>query len=152
MDLSGLVREACELFVPVAEDKKIDFSHGVADNIHIKGDAKMLQRAFSNLLDNAVKYTRKKGQVSVRLSLEPPGAVVIRVEDTGPGIHPDNLEKIFERFYRAESSRTSPGTGLGLSLARTIVRQHKGDILVTSQPGRGSCFSMRLPYRNIQVI
>ncbi|MCP3940538.1 MAG: HAMP domain-containing protein [Desulfobacteraceae bacterium] len=152
VNLSAMVREACDLFVPVAEDKNIDFTHVVADHIHTLADEKMLQRALSNLLDNAFKYTGDKGMVHVDLQGEVDNFIKIRVIDTGPGIDSGSLERIFERFYRAESSRTSPGTGLGLSLARTIVREHRGDLVVSSQLGRGTVFSIKLPYRNIQII
>jgi heavy metal sensor kinase len=152
VDLSALVLDAWDLFVPLAEDKQIKFTQEVAKNVKIEADAKMLQRAFSNLLDNALKYTLEKGSVHVELKTNLDGFVDIRVTDTGCGIESVYFEKIFERFYRAESSRTSPGTGLGLSFARTVARQHKGDLLVISQPGRGSVFSMRLPDRNLEVI
>jgi len=152
VDLSAMVLEACDLFVPVAEDKEIDFTHDVAGHIYLEADAKMLQRAFSNLLDNAFKYTRKRGRVHVDLQKKSKGFVDIRVTDTGPGIDSINLEKIFDRFFRAEASRSTPGTGLGLSLARTIAREHKGDLVAASQLSKGSVFTMRLPYRNIQII
>lgn len=152
VNLSALVLEACDLFLPVAEDKAIDFSVDVADPVMVEGDIKMLQRAVSNIIDNALKYTPGKGRVQVTLRTQPDGWVCIRVADSGPGIDPALEEKIFERFYRAESSRTSPGTGLGLSLARTIAREQGGDLFLVSQPGPGSVFEMRLPYRNIQVI
>ena len=152
MNLSAMVQEACDLFVPVAEDKCIDFTYEVADHVQINADSKMLQRAFSNLLDNALKYTNDKGRVHVDLRKDLDGFIDIRVADTGPGIDSVYFEKIFERFYRAESSRTSPGTGLGLSFARTIAREHKGNLVVASQLGKGTVFSMRLPYRNTQII
>jgi len=148
VDLSALVQEACDLFVPVAEDKGIEFTYEVSEPVQIKADARMLQRAFSNLLDNALKYTPNKGRVHVDLQRDSHDFVKIRVTDTGPGIASVYLEKIFERFFRAESSRTTPGTGLGLSFARTVARQHKGDLMVASKLGKGSVFSMRLPYRN----
>lgn len=152
VNLSGLVLAACDLFVAVAEDKAIDFTWHVPDQIDIDADPKMLQRAFANLLDNALKYTPGLGRVRVEVQREPEGWVQVRVADSGPGIDPEFHEKIFERFFRAESSRSTPGTGLGLSLARTIVHQHGGDILLASQPGQGAVFTMRLPYGHIQVI
>lgn len=152
MDLSGLVLAACDLFVPVAEDKAIDFTWQVAGQIHIDGDPRMIQRAFTNLLDNAIKYTPDQGRVRVEVINQPDGWVQVRVTDSGPGIDPGFHEKIFERFFRAESSRTSPGTGLGLSLARTILQQHGGDILLVSHPGQGAVFTMTLPHRHFQVI
>jgi signal transduction histidine kinase len=76
----------------------------------------------------------------------------IQVTDSGPGIPADLHERIFDRFFRAESSRTSPGSGLGLSFARAIAREHGGDIQVVSSPGHGACFILTLPYCNFQVI
>ncbi len=150
-NLSTMVKEACDLFTPLIEDKKIVFSHDIHENIIFTADVRMLQRAFSNLLDNAIKYTPEKGKISVSVSLKGP-EVMIKIKDSGMGISPAYSERIFERFFRAESSRTSPGTGLGLSLARTIVRQHRGDISVVSQPGEGSVFMVTLPINNLEVI
>lgn len=148
MDLGTMIDEACDLFVPCAEDKNIAFTHQVVRNICVDADARMLQRAFSNMIDNALKYTPETGRVHVIMKIEPHNMVCVQVSDTGPGIDPGSHKKIFERFFRAESSRTSPGTGLGLSLAQSIIRQHQGDLLVDSQPGSGAVFTMRLPYRN----
>lgn len=150
-DVSTIIKEACDLFAPLAEDKNIRFSQEIDDHMIIVADIKMLQRALSNLLDNAIKYTPENGSISVAASMENQ-MVNIKIKDTGMGIATEYLEKIFERFYRAESSRTSPGTGLGLSLARTIVREHKGDIVVTSHPGKGSVFTITLPINNPEVI
>ncbi|NOX34107.1 MAG: HAMP domain-containing protein [Deltaproteobacteria bacterium] len=151
-DLSLMINEACDLFMPLAEDKNLEFKREIIkDPVYIIADIKMLQRVFSNLLDNAIKYTPENGRISVALSLNT-RELTITIDDTGIGIEPECFEKIFERFYRAESSRTSSGTGLGLSLARTIVRQHKGDIIVKSRQGRGSVFVITLPYNNLEVI
>ena len=151
MDLSAMISEACELFVPVAEDKSLVLTREIQEGIVLEADSRMLQRAFSNLLDNAIKYTPEQGKVHVRVAARQ-GRVLVSVSDTGPGIEPDAREKIFERFYRTESSRTSPGTGLGLSLARTIARQHGGDVTVDSAGETGALFTMRLPSRNYQII
>jgi len=78
--------------------------------------------------------------------------VIIQIKDTGIGIDPAFFEKIFERFYRADTSRTSLGTGLGLSLARTIVRAHKGDISVSTRQNQGTIFTITLPYNNPEII
>ena len=151
LDISLMVDEACDLFRPVAEDLGLDFEFAVDPGLMVSGDEKKLQRTFANLLDNAFKYTPSGGQVSVTAARNAHGGVAVRVADSGMGIEPGSLEKIFDRFYRAEASRTSPGTGLGLSLARTIARQHQGDILVESRVGEGSVFILRLPIRNAVV-
>ncbi len=145
VDLTGMITGICELFIPVAEDKDIELTFDVEENLKVLADSRMLQRAFSNLVDNALKYTPAGGKVQVRVRNRKDGMTAIDVSDTGPGIDPVHFEKIFERFFRAESSRTSQGTGLGLSLARTIAKQHAGDIIVDSTPGKGSVFTLTLP-------
>lgn len=152
MDLTQMIQEACDLFAPVAEDKDIAFSCHVPGRFVVTADVTMLQRAFSNLLDNAIKYTDPGGQITVQMIKKNDSIVAIQVTDTGPGIALQFHERIFDRFFRAESSRTSPGSGLGLSFARAIVREHKGDIQVQSSPGKGACFTLTLPYCNFQVI
>ncbi len=151
IDLSGMIRSACDLFAPLAEDKEIEWTHDIAENLWVSGDIRMLQRAFSNLLDNAVKYTPERGRIHVS-ALRNNMQALIRVEDSGIGIPPEFQEKIFERFYRIDSSRTHSGAGLGLSLARTIIRRHHGDIRVRSREGEGSVFEVGLPIFNLDVM
>ena len=151
INLTDMIREACDLFAPLAEDKHISFSNELKDHIFIVADIRMLQRAFSNLLDNAIKYTPENGEINITAFIEDQTAI-IKVSDTGIGILPEFHEKIFERFYRIDSSRTTSGTGLGLSLARTIVRRHKGDIQVMSRQNMGTVFEVRLPINNFKVI
>jgi heavy metal sensor kinase len=144
VDLTAIVRQAYELFEPTAEDKKIAFSCDAPDGVHLIGDTSMIQRMFSNLVDNAIKYTPSGGIVNVALS-ETPSQVVITVKDTGIGISQQDLPRIFERFYRCDQSRSQAGIGLGLSLARAIARSHGGDITVLSVPDQGSVFTVALP-------
>ncbi len=151
INLTDIIREACDLFAPLAEDKNIAFSNEIEDHLFVDADIRMFQRAFSNLLDNAIKYTPKGGKVSITGHRENK-TVVIRVSDTGIGIPPEFHEKIFERFYRIDSARTSSGTGLGLSLARTIIRRHKGEIRVIGDQNIGSVFEIRLPIDNSEII
>ncbi len=152
VDATRMIQQACDLFVPVAEDRQIRFTCSVAHTFYVNADIKMLQRAFSNLVDNALKYTDKGGQVMVQARQKSGENLEIQVIDSGPGIDPRFQERIFERFFRAESSRNSPGTGLGLPLARTIAQAHGGDVRLKSTPGRGSVFTLTLPYCNFQVI
>ncbi|MBU2430794.1 MAG: HAMP domain-containing histidine kinase, partial [Proteobacteria bacterium] len=151
INLSGMIREACDLFEPLTEDKQICFETAIAENIYIMADIRMFQRAFSNLLDNAIKYTPKNGSIRVAAFVRE-SDVIIEIADTGVGIDPVNHENIFKRFFRTESSRTSPGSGLGLSLARTVIRKHNGDICVQSSTGKGAVFTVSLPYDNFGVI
>jgi heavy metal sensor kinase len=145
MDIAGLVRQACELFEPIAEDKGVAMSCDVVDTCLFFGDTRMIQRVLANLLDNAIKYTPSGGRVSVSVSEGEGDEVVVSVQDTGIGISPDDLPRIFERFYRCDQSRSQAGIGLGLSLARAIVQAHGGHIAVTSTPHKGSTFTITLP-------
>lgn len=151
MDLSYMVRDACELFMPIAEDKNITIKKNIEPGVFIDADLKMLQRAVSNILDNAIKYTPSNGSVSITVKQSADQADIL-IKDTGVGIDARYYEKIFERFFRTETSRTTSGTGLGLSLANTIVKAHRGKIMVTSVVSKGSEFRIRLPINNFSVI
>jgi heavy metal sensor kinase len=144
VDLSILVQEACELFLPTTEDKGVKLSCHVPGRSLLKADIRMIQRLLSNLLDNAIKYTPSGGSVTVSLE-EQKENLVIDVKDTGIGISPSDLPRIFERFYRCDQSRSFEGIGLGLSLARAIARIHGGDIIAVSEPKGGSTFKVILP-------
>ena len=145
VDMARLVRDACELLEPVAEDKGLSLACEAPETSPVVGDPRMIQRILANLLDNAVKYTPSGGTVKVSLSEKGGEAVVVAVQDTGIGIPAGDLPHVFERFYRCDQSRSQPGTGLGLSLARALARAHQGDITVTSALGQGSTFTLTLP-------
>jgi len=145
VDIAALVRSACELFEPIAEDKRITLDCQTPEKSFLLGDSRMLQRMLSNILDNAVKYNSSGGRVDVSLSQTESEDIVIVVRDTGVGISEADLPRVFERFYRSDQSRSEPGTGLGLSLARAIARAHGGDIGVTSTVNQGSTFTITLP-------
>jgi len=152
INISNIIEEACELFTALADFNKINFTFEIQENIKIQGDRKMLQRAFSNLLDNAFKYTEKGNDIGVVLYKPDALFVKIEVSDNGIGIEKDNFEKIFERFFRVDPSRTRNGSGLGLSLAKTIISEHGGKIELESKKGAGSKFIVTLPNGNLQVI
>jgi len=143
IDLGSLVRKACELFEPTAEDKGVSLSCDVQNESHLAGDTRMIQRMLSNLLDNAIKYTPSGGAISISVS-ENDGQVAVSIRDTGIGLSPSDLPRIFERFYRCDQSRSQAGIGLGLSLARAVARAHGGDITVVSAPNQGSTFTVTL--------
>lgn len=144
LDLAGVVRDACALFQPIAEDKGIRINAEIPDFCLMRGDIRKLQRLVANLLDNALKYTPLEGVVEVFLNGDDE-RVILSVRDKGIGIPPEDLPHIFERFYRCDQSRSEPGVGLGLSLALAIARAHGGEIKVKSASGEGSVFSIHLP-------
>jgi len=144
IDLTALVQKACELFAPTAEDKAVTLRCDLPVRSHLTGDTRMIQRLLSNLLDNAIKYTPSEGSVTVSLG-EKEEHLVISVTDTGIGISPGDLPRIFERFYRCDRSRSQVGIGLGLSLARAIARAHNGDLTAQSLMNQGSTFRVTLP-------
>ncbi|WP_193180223.1 ATP-binding protein [Nisaea sediminum] len=119
---------------------------GLPENPRVTGDPDRLTQVISNLLSNAVKFSRQGQQVEVSADRSD-GWIVLRVRDFGEGIPPDLQDKIFTRFFRVDSSddRHSGGTGLGLSICKPIVQAHGGTISVTSAPGEGSTFEVRLP-------
>ena len=110
----------------------------------VSGDPGRLRQVVTNLIDNAVKYSPPGGAVEVSAGSQD-GAVTVRVADSGPGIDPADQEVIFEKFGRATSAPSKPGTGLGLFLARSIAEAHGGSVTVTSLPGRGATFTLALP-------
>jgi heavy metal sensor kinase len=145
IDFSTLVQDACNLFQPLAEDKSITLLCNTEADINVSGDRPMLQRLVANLVDNALKYTDAGGTIRVILHGNADNAVRLEINDSGMGISPDEMPKIFDRFYRGDRSRTQSGTGLGLSLAQVIARSHGGHLLVQSDLGKGSTFTLELP-------
>jgi signal transduction histidine kinase len=123
-------------FVPMEHEVTATFDRG-----------RVLQVA-SILLDNAVKYTPDGGKITVSVGEEDGSSVALAVSDTGVGIAEDQLPLIFERFYRADPSRSEGGAGLGLSIARQIAESHGGQIRAESTPGKGSTFTLLLPKRS----
>ncbi len=115
-----------------------------AQPLWVEGYDSLLFRLVFNLAENAIKYTPRGGRIEVTLDRQD-GAAVLQVKDNGPGIPPEVQEHIFDRFYRGDPAREGGGTGLGLALVRSIVRLHKGEILVSSTLGAGSCFRVTLP-------
>src|SRR5699024_10047123 len=113
--------------------------------VRVRADGELLTQVWTNLVQNAVKFTPSGGRVQVRVTAEPAGAARVQVVDTGIGIAATDLPHVFERFYRADKARGSGGNGLGLALARRIIELHHGRITVTSQPGSGTTFTVQLP-------
>ena len=125
LDLATLVRDVAELYQPLAEDKGLDFTAEVNGEVKVRGDRDLLFQAIANLVDNAIKYTPAQGKVSLSLQ-SGDGTAEIIVGDSGPGIPDSARDKVFERFYRTEDSRHTPGSGLGLALVKAVVQMHDG--------------------------
>jgi len=142
--VSGLFAETHELFADLAEDRGIALRVGNADGLAVDGDRNRLRQVLANLVDNALKYTSSGGRVALEARAEN-DSVVLEVIDTGVGIDPGDLPRIWDRLFRGDRSRSERGLGLGLSLVRAIVEAHGGEVAVESAPGRGSRFTVRLP-------
>jgi len=146
VDLTGMVRDAVELFQPVADSRRLSLAADLpAAPVVVQGSLPRLQRVVANLLDNALKYTPAGGRVDIGLAASATG-VRLWVSDTGAGIPEAQCQRIFDRFFRGDASRSTPGNGLGLPLAQALVRAHGGEISVASLPGQGSTFTVWLPY------
>ena len=140
-----IVRDACELFRPLADEGDVDLRCEAEAAATIQGDIAMMQRLVANLIDNAIKYTPPGGNVNVATRLNAEGRVVLAVKDTGVGIAADALPYIFDRFYRCDPSRSTTGSGLGLSLVKAVAEAHKGRVVVSSKLDEGSCFEVTFP-------
>ncbi|MGH7615420.1 MAG: sensor histidine kinase, partial [Gemmatimonadales bacterium] len=144
-DLAAVVREVEEITQAMAAGRELEVRAVPALPVWAMGDADRTRHILLNLASNAVRYTVSG---SVTFSLESNGAIVgVRVRDTGPGIAPEHLERIFDRFVRIDASRSRAlgGSGLGLAIARLLAELQGGGVKVESTPGRGSAFTLWLP-------
>jgi signal transduction histidine kinase len=143
-DLGAVAREATETAGDVADGRvSVEFVPNKHE-VRATFDRERVLQVASILLDNAVKYTPYGGSVKVKVE-EEDGSVALAISDTGVGISEDQLPLVFERFYRADPSRSEGGTGLGLSIACQIAESHGGQIRAQSTPGKGSTFTLLLP-------
>jgi signal transduction histidine kinase len=132
--LHDLLREVCDIYEPIAEDKQIRLSVAIGATLDVCGDRDLLFEAIVNLVDNAIKFTPEGGKVDIELAPTDKGAVV-RVTDTGPGISQQETEAVLRRFYRSDKMRNTPGVGLGLNLVAAIVKLHGFQLVIRSGPG-----------------
>lgn len=146
VDLGELLEVLLEGLVWMAEAKQIHLSWDVAKDLSLWGDQDYLMRVFINLLDNGIKYANEGGQVELK-GYRDRQKIVVLVRNTGPGIPAESLPHLFDRFYRVDKARDrhQGGTGLGLAIVQEIVRYHKGEIRVTSDPGEWTTFSLTFP-------
>jgi signal transduction histidine kinase len=141
-ELVALIREACELFRPITEEKQINLKTDLPESLTFKSDRKKMQRIIMNLLENAIKYTPEDGTVAVSAAAQN-REIRIEFEDTGRGISESDLPHIFERFYRCDRSRSQGGVGLGLSLVKAYAESINGTIHVESTLNQGSTFALK---------
>lgn len=152
VSLDQLVSGAVSMFRGAAEAKGITLSLAELDQLTLMGKATHLRQLINNLIDNAVKYTTAGGRIDVALRRVGDQAV-LTVRDTGIGIAPEDIPRIFDRFFRSDRSRTrcheAVGSGLGLSICKAVVAAHGGQLTCESNPSQGTCFTARLPLRGV---
>jgi len=142
-----VIQSIVELYEAVAEDKGIVVLSDLPQDLTLVADRTRLQQVIANLLDNALKYSGEGGEIHIAAEAEN-GWVVISISDRGMGIGPDHIQKIWDRLYRGDHSRSQRGLGLGLSFVQAIVHAHGGTVSVESQVNEGSTFTIRLPLRS----
>jgi signal transduction histidine kinase len=142
VDLPALLGSVAGLYEHVAEEKGITLRTAVADGLRLTADPRRLRQAVANLVDNAIKYTPRGGEIEISARGE---QQQVSVKDTGMGVRAEELPRIWDRLYRGGGSGSERGLGLGLSLVRAVVQAHQGSVEAASEPGKGSQFVLRLP-------
>ena len=145
INLCAFLRETVDIYATVLDDQKLALNLDLPkDAVVFSGHRGRLQRLLGNLLDNAIKFTPEGGVITLSL-VTTTSTIVLRVSDTGCGIAPEEIPHVFRRFWRSDSSRSLPGNGLGLALAKAIVTSYAGTISCKSTPGKGSTFTVTIP-------
>lgn len=148
IDWNALMEQSYQMFLPLAESKDLYLTCTTTNTqLFVLADKKLLQRVVANLIDNAIKYSSPNGSIDLVCKHEN-GNAVLEVWDTGNGIPPEDLQRVFERFYRSDYSRASEGTGLGLSFVKAAIEAMYGTITVDSVLGEGSVFTVTFPLYN----
>ena len=145
IDIGELLEISLETQQINANKKNINFITNIEENIFTFIDEIMILRAFNNIISNAIFYGKENGFVKISLKKEN-DKIFITFEDNGIGISKENLDKIWIRFFQADSSRTTDNSGLGLPMVKGIIEAHNGNISVTSELGKGTTFSITLPF------
>ncbi|MGV7930447.1 MAG: sensor histidine kinase [Spirochaetota bacterium] len=149
IDLDGVLLETCEETGLLAREKSIAMQFGAFVPVVVNGDEGLLKRLFFNILANAVQHTAPGGEVTISCIEAPdsPGTALVAISDNGPGIPAESITRIFDRFYRVDTSRShaTGGVGLGLAIVRKVIELHGGEIRVESEPGKGTVFFIYLP-------
>ena len=144
VDLRYIIHEVIEEMQPSAMENGIVLNHACGDDLVIYADQSLITQMLINLVHNSIKYGKKGGHVEIG-ARKIHGGVQVEVRDDGIGMPQNEIHNIFERFYRIDKSRDRSGSGLGLSIVKWIVKEHRGSIHVESVPGEGSCFRIFFP-------
>lgn len=144
VNIASLLEDVVDLYHDVADEKGVVVEAGPSKEIFLVADRSRIRQVLANLLDNAVKYTPKGGRVRLE-AVQQKEEVVVLVQDTGIGIPPEEIDKIWNRLYRGDRSRSQRGLGLGLCLVKAVVQAHHGRVEVSSRPGDGSLFKIYFP-------
>ena len=149
LPVNSIIEGAVELCEHSAIQKSIQININLTKPVYIRVNARLLEQAIVNLVDNAIKYSHNGSKIDVSLEISQ-GFIELHIADNGPGIESQHLERIFERFYRVDKARSRllGGTGLGLALVKHIAQAHGGNVKVESLIGQGSTFTISLPYQN----
>jgi two-component system, OmpR family, phosphate regulon sensor histidine kinase PhoR len=147
VDLVAIIRQAADMLLPAAQEAEVDISLDLSGGLTVRGDHDELLQVAGNLIENAVKYASRGKRIQVKAARELNGDVEFSVEDFGPGIPPEHLPRLTERFYRVsiQESRSRGGTGLGLAIVKHILNRHRAKLIITSKLGQGSRFTVRFP-------
>jgi two-component system, OmpR family, phosphate regulon sensor histidine kinase PhoR len=148
LDLNSVIAEVISRMIPQAQRKEITITPSLKENAPlVRADRERIQQVFSNIIHNAVKFTPQNGAIRVETDYTP-ARFIVYIRDTGIGISKEDLPHIFERFFKADKSRSQSGSGLGLAIAKHIIQDHEGEIWVESQEGKGTTFGISIPLLN----
>lgn len=142
--VAEVIDSAVDSYAEVAQEKEVKVQSMIPEGWWVAGDLGALRRVFANLLDNAIKYTPAGGEVRITAQRHD-GTITVHLADTGRGIAPEDLPRIWDRLFRGDRSRSERGLGLGLSFVRAIVESHDGEVAASSQPDQGTRISVTLP-------
>ena len=145
LNIDAVIHNVCDLFLPMVEEKNIKLVMNLSNGLTLLADKVKLSQAVSNLLDNAIKFTPSNGRIDLSV-VRKSNDIELRVKDNGKGIPEDKTDRIFDRFYQVDTSRSNQkGTGLGLQICKRIIEAHKGRIKVEKNKGEGVTFIVLIP-------
>ena len=154
VDITAVIEDVIQSLRFEAERKHMTLTVQMAEQLpQVTADQRRITQVVFNLFSNAVKYTYEGGKIQVRAFLSPSNMMQVEVEDTGVGMSPDQIKKLFRPFYRADNPLrdVAGGTGLGLSIAKQFIEQHGGEMWVNSEHGKGSNFSFIIPLKQVEA-